>query len=199
MVIRKMKQEKTSSTDQMRLGSTEFMFMNNRFRRYYQEHYEFRYFLSMLDSQHVNLDGTRIMDAGCGSGYSSFLISNKFHPQYLTAFDLMPEQIELAKLHYPEIDFRVGNLLAIPEKDESYDAAFVFGVIHHIPEWISALQESRCLKPEGYLLIEEPWKRFKFRELELEIENIGFTILKRKIFRWGFFRTYLAQKTSEER
>ena len=46
----------------------------------------------------------------------------------------MPAQIEIAKQQYAGIEFREGNLLAINQNDESHDAAFVFGVIHHIPE-----------------------------------------------------------------
>jgi ubiquinone/menaquinone biosynthesis C-methylase UbiE len=191
-----MTEEVSSPESQMRLSSREFKAMNNSFRRWFQKKFEFQYFLAMLRSQHVDLEGKRILDAGCGSGYSSFLLSSAFHPSVLSAFDLMPEQIELAKKNFPDIAFRVGNLLEIQESDGSYDAAFVFGVIHHIPEWRGALKElARCLAEGGYLLIEEPHYRFEFPELEAGIEAAGFDILERKKFVFGYFRTYLTQKS----
>jgi ubiquinone/menaquinone biosynthesis C-methylase UbiE len=187
--------EQISAVDKMRLGSLEFKMMDNRLRRHIQKNSDFRLFLAMLESRHVDLTGKRILDAGCGAGYGSFLLAAQFHPKQLVGIDLMPEQIDLARVRYPDLDFRVGNLLDIGEQGESFDAAFVFGVIHHIPQWQMALQElTRCLFPGGHLLIEEPRKRFSFPELEAGIKVAGFEILERKRLRWGIMRAYLAKK-----
>lgn len=194
----KMDLTQRSDPSQMRLGSVEFKYVNNPLRRLYQKKVEFRIFQVMLKIHNADLGGKRIMDAGCGSGYSSYLITKRYHPSKLTAFDLMPEQIELARSRYPNITFRTGNLLAIPEEDSSHDVAFVFAVIHHIPEWPVALAElARCLAEGGYLLIEEPHFRFEFPELEAGIEHAGFAIIERRKFAFGYFHAYLAQKGAE--
>ena len=63
-----MSEEESTPISQMQLSSREFKLMNNPIRRYYQKHYEFRYFLAMLHAQHIDLEGKRILDAGCGLG-----------------------------------------------------------------------------------------------------------------------------------
>ena len=173
--------------------------MNNQIRRFFQKRFEFRFFRKMLKSQNIKLDKKVIMDAGCGSGYSSQLIKEKFTPKRLIAFDYMPEQIKLAEKRSSKnnlnIDFFVGDIRKTRESDRSIDCVFIFGVIHHIPDWENALKEvHRILKPEGVLLIEEPHYRFEFEELESEMENIGFHILEKKKFLFGYFRTYIAMK-----
>ena len=182
-------------SDSMRLGSMEFKAMNNSIRRFVQKRFEFRYFRNMLKSQDISLNEKVIIDAGCGSGYSTQLIQEKFSPTRLLAFDFMPEQIELAKKRNLNIDFFVGDIRHINESSNSIDGVFIFGVIHHISDWQNALKEvNRVLKPNGVLLIEEPHFRFEFEELESEIENMGFEILEKKKFLFGYFRSYLAMK-----
>lgn len=185
--------------DNMRLGSMEFKAMNNAFRRFIQKKFEFRYFRNMLKSQNLDLNEKVIIDAGCGSGYSSQLIYEEFSPTRLIAFDYMPEQIELAKARNEKnnlnINFFEGDIRNINEPSESIDGVFIFGVIHHIVDWQNALKEVyRILKPNGVLLIEEPHYQFEFDELETEMEHIGFKILEIKKFLFGYFRSYLVMK-----
>jgi ubiquinone/menaquinone biosynthesis C-methylase UbiE len=110
----------------------------------------------------VELDGKRVLDAGCGSGYSTRLIAERFRPSRLAAFDLMPEQIERARERHGRLaEFSLGDVTAIAHPDESFDAAFVFGVLHHVPGWRQALSElSRVLVAGGVLLIEELHESF---------------------------------------
>lgn len=183
----------------MRLGSMEFKAMNNAIRRLVQKKFEFRYFRNMLRSQNINLNKKVIIDAGCGSGYSSQLINENFTPRRLIAFDYMPEQIELAKMRNEKknlnINFFEGDIRNINESSESIDGVFIFGVIHHITDWQNALKEVyRVLKPNGVLLIEEPHHQFEFDELETEMEQLGFKILEIKKFLFGYFRSFLAIK-----
>ncbi len=198
-----MSQEKlvfqNNTGNSMRLGSMEFKAMNNAIRRLVQKKFEFRYFRNMLRSQNINLNKKVIIDAGCGSGYSSQLINENFTPRRLIAFDYMPEQIELAKMRNEKknlnINFFEGDIRNINESSESIDGVFIFGVIHHITDWQNALKEVyRVLKPNGVLLIEEPHHQFEFDELETEMEQLGFKILEIKKFLFGYFRSFLAIK-----
>jgi ubiquinone/menaquinone biosynthesis C-methylase UbiE len=184
--------------EDMRLGKFEFMAMNNPLRAFIQKHVELRIFTDQLRKNNINLEGKAIMDGGCGSGYSTGLIVKKFHPSKIVAFDYMPEQISLAKKRKLNVDFYVGDLTRIESADETFDAVFVFGVLHHIPEWRKALSEiSRVLKSSGVFLVEEPRYRFTWDELQSGIKNEGFDILEMTRFIVMEFRAFLCRKTGD--
>ena len=81
----------------MRLGKFEFLAMNNALHRWRLKHVDFKIFKDQLKKAGIELHSKEIMDGGCGSGYSTELIVNEFHPSRIVAFDFMPEQIALAK------------------------------------------------------------------------------------------------------
>src|SRR5699024_853866 len=139
----------------MELNKLEFYLMNNPMRRWLQKNVEFKTFQEFLDKHELSLEGKVVLDAGCGSGYSTKLIQ-QFSSAELIGFDLMPSQIAIAKRKYSDLDFFVGNVLNTQLDSNKFDAAFVFGILHHIPEWKDAIKELyRILKPEGVLLVED--------------------------------------------
>jgi ubiquinone/menaquinone biosynthesis C-methylase UbiE len=185
----------TEATEHMRLGRVEFLAMNNWLRRLIQRHLEMPLFMRMLSKRQIDLCGRVIMDAGCGSGYSTSLILERLAPARLIAFDFMPEQIELARRRSLGIDFKVGDLRHIEAADSCCDAVFIFGVLHHISVWQEALtQVARVLKPGGVLLVEEPFARFTPREFETGLESAGLVILERRWVLPSYFRAYLCRK-----
>lgn len=158
--------------NEMRLGKFEFFAMNNPLRRLLQKYGEFKLFKEMLAEHSINLGNKIIVDGGCGSGFSTQLLTEEYNPQKIIAFDYMPEQIALAKKRNINVDFFVGDLTNINLNSDFCDAVFIFGVIHHIPGWKKALSEiHRILKPGGCLLIEEPRYRFSWQELESGLEE----------------------------
>jgi len=183
-----------SMIETMSLGKMEFLAMNNPLRRWWQKHREFPIFLAMLERQGIDLNGASVMDAGCGSGYSTALILDRLHPSRVIAFDLMPEQIMLANKRGLGVDFRVGDATRMDAEDLSCDAVFVFGILHHIPAWREALSETcRVLKPGGVMLLEEPHYRFDWPELEAGIREAGMDILERHAWLLGYLRSYLCR------
>jgi ubiquinone/menaquinone biosynthesis C-methylase UbiE len=145
-----------------RLNAVELSAMNNPLRRLVQRRLELPTFARMIADAGIRLENSRILDAGCGSGYSTELIAERFSPRELVAFDLMPEQIERAKRrHVRAARFRIGSITEIDHPDDTFDAAFVFGVLHHVPNWRRALSElCRVLVAGGVLLVEELHGRF---------------------------------------
>ena len=78
--------------------------------------------------------------------------------------DLDPEMIARERrriLPYAgRADLALGSVTAIPAADESFDAVFDFGVIHHVPAWEDAVREvRRILKPGGISVFEEVSKQ----------------------------------------
>lgn len=197
----------------MRLGQVEFIAMNNPIRRWIQKIIEFRLLARFLEKDAINLSGGVILDAGCGSGYSTKLIGSRYSPKELIAFDIMPEQIEIAKRRYQEAKFFVGDITEINSSPNKYDAVFVLGVLHHVPEWKRALREIyRVLKPKGVLLIEEVNRsgvdfmekylhlshpresRFDWPEFAEELKIVGFDIIDASKIKFSVFRAYLCMK-----
>lgn len=140
-----------------RLNDVELAAMQTRARRWTQRLWELPTFTRMLRRAGVDLRGKRILDAGCGSGYGLVLLKGRFAPSRLVGIDLMPEQIERARrCGVDGAEVSVGDLAQIDEPDGAFDGAFVFGILHHVPEWRRALRElARVLAPGGVLCVEE--------------------------------------------
>lgn len=169
-----------------RLNDRELRAMQAPSRRLVQRHVEMRTFLSMLRARGIELRGKRILDAGCGSGFGLALIAEHLAPSRLCGFDLMPEQVELAERRaVPGASVRVGDITKIAEPDASFDAVFVFGILHHVPEWRDALGEiARVLSPGGVLLVEE----LHGRAVDFEDGVLGMEHPKGARFDWPTFR-----------
>lgn len=189
----------SSDTETGRLGKMEFLAMNNPVRRLLMKYVEFRICRRLLENNHIDLTGKIILDAGCGSGYSTELIMNTFRPAKLMAFDLMPEQISLAKRRSISADFFVADMTNLDLPDATVNAVFIFGVLHHIPKWPAAIQGlTRKLREDGVLFIEEPHSRFGWSEFEHGIESAGLTIIGKQPFCFGNFHSYLCQRINHK-
>jgi len=77
-----------------------------------------------------SLHGKSVIDYGCGKGdlYAHWT-SRKIRPQY-TGIDINPELIELARLKYPECEFRVQDIEDSP-LDRVFELGFICGVFNN--------------------------------------------------------------------
>jgi ubiquinone/menaquinone biosynthesis C-methylase UbiE len=105
--------------------------------------------------------GFTALEIGCGRGAGAGQILDIFQPSRVYATDLDIEMVEKAKAYLPSEKRKTIFLVAadgyqLPVKTASVDAVFDFGVLHHIPDWRSALVEiKRVLKPGGTFFLEE--------------------------------------------
>ena len=102
-----------------------------------------------------------ILEVGCGSGVGAKLISEAYHPDKLYLLDLDLQMIQKAiqrKKGQTEnrIYYCVGDAVRLPFRDDSMDAVFGFGFLHHVPAWQDGLAEVvRVLKHGGIYFMEE--------------------------------------------
>src|SRR5262245_62779838 len=117
-----------------RLNDKELAMMQSPIRAWSQRHVEMRVFRRLLRKAGVDPSGGRILDAGCGNGNGLLLLAEMFHPSRLCGFDLMPEQVERARARTEGmgVEVAVGDITAIDHADDSFEAIFVFGILHHV-------------------------------------------------------------------
>jgi ubiquinone/menaquinone biosynthesis C-methylase UbiE len=105
--------------------------------------------------------GSIALEVGCGRGAGAAIIRKEFQPAVLLAMDLDLRMIRGGRTYLPErerekISFHVADVLRIPARSGSLDAVFGFGILHHVPDWESALKEIiRVLKLGGVYYLEE--------------------------------------------
>lgn len=73
--------------------------------------------------------------------------------------DLDERMVALARKRLagrPGVELHVGDATALPLDDGSADAVFDFAIIHHVPDWRSAVSEvHRVLRPGGRFYFDE--------------------------------------------
>ena len=110
--------------------------------------------LKRLDA--IDFRGKRVLEIGLGQGAESEQMIRR--GAVWSGLDLTPESVrrvrsrlELRKLPYEQI--ACGSALRIPYPERSFDLVFSHGVLHHIPEILTAQWEiARVLRPEGQLI-----------------------------------------------
>lgn len=145
-----------SHSVRMLLNAIEKAMMNNPVRSAIQRHFEAERLLKMGGPMGSGV----ALELGCGRGVGAEIILDRFGARRVDAFDLDPDMIDRARRRLAprgdRVRLWVGDGTAIDAKDETYDAVFDFGIIHHIPDWRLALREvHRVLRKGGRFYVEE--------------------------------------------
>jgi len=101
-----------------------------------------------------DVNGRRILDAGCGSGPLSAALGAK--GAIVTGLDASPAMVELARRRLGEhADLHVADLSQpLPFADGAFDDVVVSLVLHYLQDWTAPLAElRRVLKPGGRLML----------------------------------------------
>jgi SAM-dependent methyltransferase len=195
------------------IGPRELRFMNSRARELLLRYWDFPVFDSLLRKHEVSLENGSVLDVGCGSGYTTLLIRERFNPRRLDAFDIVEGQVELARSRGLDADIFVADITKLKLPERSYDAVFVCGVLHHCPEWRTGLARiARLLRAGGVLLLEEPGSRHIKLETILmgrppadgawtglepfksEVGSVGLAIIEERSLYFGLFGSFLCVK-----
>lgn len=113
----------------------------------YRWHYHLVDLFKSLEGSHG-----RLLEVGSGIGVDSIQLARCGFD--VTAVDLTSNAICLARQFARQrevaIDFRLGNAEGLDFPDESFDAVYSFGVLHHTPDIDRAVGEvRRVLQPGG--------------------------------------------------
>ena len=114
--------------------------------------------------QESNLDeNPTVLDLGCGSGLQAVEIAK--NGSLVIGLDLSISKIKDAKLAREyfklkdKLDFIVGDMTALPFKNDSIDVAVSFAVFQHLDEPFDVVKQiSKVLTPKGKLIIQVPNK-----------------------------------------
>jgi 2-polyprenyl-6-hydroxyphenyl methylase / 3-demethylubiquinone-9 3-methyltransferase len=131
--------------------------------RFWDPHGEFRP-LHLLNpvrtryiADHAQLAGKRVLDVGCGGGLLAEALARA--GARVTAVDLAPGMIEVARLHAREsgldVDYRLTDAAALlPAEREGFDVVTCMEMLEHVPEPAAMMASLAALtRPGGALIV----------------------------------------------
>ncbi len=145
----------------------------------------------------LDLAGKRVLELGCGAGWMTRMLVERFGAATVVATEVDRRQHEknLRIDDLPGVEFRYGGAEHIDAVDAAFDAAFMFKSLHHVPSALmgQALGEiRRVLKPGGIAYFSEPvyWGEFNallslFHD-EKDVRQAAFDHLRAAVARGDF-------------
>ena len=127
-------------------NSPELLYVNNLVTPYY-----------IRNKKVINTEGKIILDAGCGSGYTSLVLAEANPGAKIIGIDLSPKSIEISKerLKHHDIDnfeFHVLSIEDLPKLGLKFDYINCHEVLYLLPEPNASLEALKSvLKPEGII------------------------------------------------
>lgn len=100
--------------------------------------------------------GKRVLEVGCGAGTD--LLQFARGGAHVTGIDITPRSIEIARRRFNIYgatgEFAVGDAEDLAFPDESFDAVYSFGVLHHTPDTERGVGEAhRVLRRGGRAVV----------------------------------------------
>jgi SAM-dependent methyltransferase len=111
------------------------------------------------------LQGTTLLDLGCGVGWSTALAAERGHARHSVGFDFSIQALNLAAETNSagstdgtrRISWVCGDGMDLPFPDRAFDRVFSFGSIEHFPDVREGFVElARVLRPDGLAVIVVP-------------------------------------------
>ena len=121
---------------------------------------------------HVDLEGKRILDIGCGVG--AFVRRLREFSDEVYGTDIDAGHVAEGTLEVPNLGLAVGE--AMPFADNTFDVIILHEVLEHVDDDVQTLREAkRILKPGGRIVVFCPNRLYPF-------ETHGIFLGKRYVF-----------------
>ncbi|MFI0366318.1 class I SAM-dependent methyltransferase [Actinomadura sp. 1N219] len=98
--------------------------------------------------------GTPVADLGCGPGHVAAWMGER--GAKTVGIDLSAAMVSAGRREYPDVEFREGDLLALPAADGEFGSAIAFySIIHLAPSELprAFAEVHRTLRPSGLFLV----------------------------------------------
>ena len=99
-------------------------------------------------------DGQELLEVGCGTGQLTSWLAARVSPAKVTAVDVSPKMLEIARTKSAAAEFRLADVCRDPLEPDRYDVVFCFHCVPHFHDIPAAVNNlARSLKPHGRLLV----------------------------------------------
>ena len=148
----------------------------------------------------ADFDGRRVVDIGCGDGTFTVEVLDTGGATGVSGLDPAATAVRLArgKVADRPINFTVGSAFALPYRNDSFDLAYLRGVLHHMTRPVEALREALrvassvvVVEPNGYnpvlkvlercstYHLEHSERSYSPRRLDRWVRDVGGTLERR--------------------
>ncbi|MPZ15836.1 MAG: methyltransferase domain-containing protein [Chloroflexi bacterium] len=133
-----------------------------------------------LIRDHVALEGSRILDVGCGIG--TYVSRFREFSDEVYGVEIEFDRVRVAARKFPNVFNAAAE--GLPFRDNSFDVILLHEVIEHVRNDRETVREAvRCVRPGGAVVIFAPNRLYLF-------ETHGFFLGKRFVFRLLPFINY---------
>jgi SAM-dependent methyltransferase len=162
----------------------------------------------LADALQGKVDGTRLLDLGCGTGYTLTRMPGGVRA---VGLDNAPTALALAAGRPIGAPLVRGDATRLPFADESFDAVLALDVLEHLDRDVAAAREiRRVLKPSGVLIATAPayrwlWshhdealdhrRRYRLREFTDLLRGAGFRIARASYYNCFLLPLVAASRT----
>lgn len=123
--------------------------------------------------------GLRWLDVGCGNGAFTDILLQRCAPELVQGIDPSEAQVTYARKRFPSyaVQFRLGDAMALPFPDDSFDAAVMPLVIFFVPDPAKGVAEMTRVVCPGGTVTAYAWDMagggFPYEMLQGEMRAIG--------------------------
>jgi ubiquinone/menaquinone biosynthesis C-methylase UbiE len=135
--------------------------------------------------------GARILDVGCGAGWSSIALAQAYPQAEVVGVDIDAPSIQMARRNAASagfrsdsesaerLRFRIADAGTLAGEDASFDAAFAFECVHDMPRPVEVLDAARrAVRPDGMVVIMDEAVEEEFSAPGNDLERLmyGFSL-----------------------
>jgi SAM-dependent methyltransferase len=114
---------------------------------------------------------TRLLDAGCGSGYALVLAAKR--GATVSGFDASAGLLRVARERLPEADFEQGDLEQLPYDGDTFDAVTAFNSVQYAGDPVAALREIRRVATLGAPVAVASWGEPERCDARVTMQAVG--------------------------